>query len=293
MQFKWLEDWLALAATRSFKSGAEQRHVTAPAFGRRIRALEAWFGVALFVRGSQPVQLTPAGEQLAQHARAATADVDRLRLALQGGWGGAVVRIVTGRALAHGVVADALTRLARQPDPPQVQVLTRLMAEAGDLLERDAADLMLGYQHPALSVRLDGRRYLSARVAEDRLVPVVQARAGGLPALQPGHARLLAYDPAQALGRLLDDHIAHLDGAPPLPVLLRCDSVDSLREYVLRGLGVAWLPRSMVAADLEAGRLATWADPRLAIDFEIRLFRRKRLASPALQQVWDAFTSQG
>jgi DNA-binding transcriptional LysR family regulator len=299
VQFKWLEDWLALAATRSFKNAAEQRHVTAPAFGRRIRALEAWFGVVLFVRGSQPVQLTPAGEQLAQHARAATADVDRLRLALQGGWGGAVVRLVTGRALAHGVVADALARLARQPDPPQVQVLTRLMAEAGDLLERDAADLMLGYQHPALALRLDGRRFLSARVGEDRLLPVVQARAGGGPALgvgpgaglEPGRARLLAYDPAQALGRLLDDHIAHLDAAPPLPVLLRCDSVDSLREYVLRGLGVAWLPRSMVAADLEAGRLAAWDDPGLAIDFEIRLFRRKRLASPALQRVWDAFVS--
>ncbi|MFN9278409.1 MAG: LysR family transcriptional regulator [Betaproteobacteria bacterium] len=289
MQFKWLEDWLALAATRSFKNAAEQRPVTAPAFGRRIRALEAWFGVALFVRGSQPLMLTPAGEQLAQHARAATADVDRLRLALQGNWGGTVVRLVTGRALAHGVVADALTRLACQPAPPEVQVLTRLMPEAGDLLERDAADLMLGYQHPALALRLDGRRYLSARVADDRLLPVVRARAGGAAAHAPGHARLLAYDPAQALGRLLDDHIAHLDGAPPLPVLLRSDSVDSLREYVLRGLGVAWLPLSMVAADLEAGRLASWADPRLAIDFEIRLFRRKRLASPALQRVWDAF----
>jgi DNA-binding transcriptional LysR family regulator len=210
-----------------------------------------------------------------------------------------VVRLVTGRALAHGVVADALARLVRQADPPQVQVLTRLMAEAGDLLERDAADLMLGYQHPALALRLDGRRFLSARVGEDRLLPVVQARAGGGPALgvgpgaglEPGRARLLAYDPAQALGRLLDDHIAHLDAAPPLPVLLRCDSVDSLREYVLRGLGVAWLPRSMVAADLEAGRLAAWDDPGLAIDFEIRLFRRKRLASPALQRVWDAFVS--
>jgi DNA-binding transcriptional LysR family regulator len=263
--------------------------VTAPAFGRRIRALEAWFGVPLFVRGSQPLQLTPAGEQLAQHARAATADVGRLRLALQAGAGAAVVRLVTGRALAHGVVADALARIARQPDPPQVQVLTRLMAEAGDLLERDAADLMLGYQHPALALRLDGRRYLSARVAEDRLVPVVRARAGGAPALAPGRARLLAYDPAQALGRLLDDHLAHLDSAPPLPVLLRCDSVDSLREYVLRGLGVAWLPQSMVAADLKAARLATWSEPGLAIGFEIRLFRRKRHATPALQRVWDAF----
>ena len=292
MQFKWLEDWLALAATRSFKHAAELRHVTAPAFGRRVRALEAWFGVPLFVPGSQPLQLTPAGERLAQHARAATADVGRLRLALQAGAGAAVVRMVTGRALAHGVVADALARLVRQADPPQVQVLTRLMAEAGDLLERDAADLMLGYQHPALALRLDGRRYLSARVAEDRLVPVVRASAGGVPALTPGRARLLAYDSAQALGRLLEDHLAHLDSAPALPVLLRCDSVDSLREYVLRGLGVAWLPQSMVAADLRAGHLAVWNDPGLAIGFEIRLFRRKRHASPALQRVWDAFTSQ-
>lgn len=292
MQFKWLEDWLALAATRSFKHAAELRHVTAPAFGRRVRALEAWFGVPLFVPGSQPLQLTPAGEQLAQHARAATADVGRLRLALQAGAGAAVVRLVTGRALAHGVVADALARLVRQADPPQVQVLTRLMAEAGDLLERDAADLMLGYQHPALALRLDGRRYLSARVAEDRLVPVVRASAGGVPALTPARARLLAYDSAQALGRLLEDHLAHLDSAPPLPVLLRCDSVDSLREYVLRGLGVAWLPQSMVAADLKAGHLAAWSDPGLAIGFEIRLFRRKRHASPTLQRVWDAFTSQ-
>ena len=292
MQFKWLEDWLALAATRSFKHAAELRHVTAPAFGRRVRALEAWFGVPLFVPGSQPLQLTPAGEQLAQHARAATADVGRLRLALQAGAGAAVVRLVTGRALAHGVVADALARLVRQADPPQVQVLTRLMAEAGDLLERDAADLMLGYQHPALALRLDGLRYLSARVAEDRLVPVVRASAGGVPALTPGRARLLAYDSAQALGRLLEDHLAHLDSAPALPVLLRCDSVDSLREYVLRGLGVAWLPQSMVAAYLRAGHLAVWNDPGLAIGFEIRLFRRKRHASQALQRVWDAFTSQ-
>lgn len=289
MQFKWLEDWLALASTRSFKNAAEQRHVTAPAFGRRVRALERWFGVPLFVRGSQPLQLTPAGEQLAQHARVATADVGRLRLSLQTGARAAPVRLVTGRALAHGVVADALARLAGQADPPQVQVLTRLTAEAGDLLERDAADLMLGYQHPALALKLDARRYLSARVAEDRLVPVVRARAGGVPALVPGRARLLAYDPSQALGRLLDDHLTHLEGAPPLPVLLRCDSVDSLREYVLRGLGVAWLPKSMVTADLKAGRLAAWSDPALAIGFEICLFRRKRHATPALQRVWDAF----
>lgn len=120
-RFKRLEGRLALSATRSFKNAAEQRRVTAPALGRRIRALDGWFGLPLFVRGGQPLQLTPAGEPLARHARAATADVGRWR---RGG-------------------ADALARLARQADPPQVQALTRLTAEAGDLLGRDAADLRL------------------------------------------------------------------------------------------------------------------------------------------------------
>ena len=41
MHIKWLEDFITLAQTRSFSRAAELRHVTHPAFGRRIRALEA------------------------------------------------------------------------------------------------------------------------------------------------------------------------------------------------------------------------------------------------------------
>lgn len=44
MQLKWLEDFIVLAQERSFTRAAELRHVTHPAFGRRIRALEEWAG---------------------------------------------------------------------------------------------------------------------------------------------------------------------------------------------------------------------------------------------------------
>lgn len=60
MQFKWMEDFIALAQTRSFTRAAELRHVTHPAFGRRIRALESWAGTTLIERGSSPVVLTDA-----------------------------------------------------------------------------------------------------------------------------------------------------------------------------------------------------------------------------------------
>ncbi len=61
MELKWLEDFLSLARTGSFSRSAVERHVTQPAFGRRIRALEGWLGVPLIDRSTYPTALTPEG----------------------------------------------------------------------------------------------------------------------------------------------------------------------------------------------------------------------------------------
>jgi len=68
VETKWLEDFVSLAETRSFSRSAQLRHVTQPAFSRRIQALEAWAGIDLVDRSSYPTRLTPAGETL--HAQA-------------------------------------------------------------------------------------------------------------------------------------------------------------------------------------------------------------------------------
>ena len=47
METKWLEDFISLAETRSFSRSAQLRHVTQPAFSRRIQALEGWAGTDL------------------------------------------------------------------------------------------------------------------------------------------------------------------------------------------------------------------------------------------------------
>src|SRR3954462_10952671 len=63
METKWLEDFVSLAETRSFSRSAQLRHVTQPAFSRRMQALEAWAGTDLVDRSSYPTRLTPAGEK--------------------------------------------------------------------------------------------------------------------------------------------------------------------------------------------------------------------------------------
>jgi DNA-binding transcriptional LysR family regulator len=67
MDTKWLE-FRSLAETHSFSRSAQLRHVTQPAFSRRIQALEAWAGIDLVDRSSYPTRLTPAGETFRSQA---------------------------------------------------------------------------------------------------------------------------------------------------------------------------------------------------------------------------------
>ena len=67
MDTKWLEDFVSLAETRSFSRSAQLRHVTQPAFSRRIQSLEAWAGTDLVDR-QLPTRLTPAGQTLYEQA---------------------------------------------------------------------------------------------------------------------------------------------------------------------------------------------------------------------------------
>lgn len=61
----------AAARSGSFKSAAEELNVTPTAVSHQIRRLEEQVGIALFVRKTRKVELTQAGERLAQSTRSA------------------------------------------------------------------------------------------------------------------------------------------------------------------------------------------------------------------------------
>ena len=109
MQTKWLEDLIALSRTGSLTRAAEQRHVTHPAFGRRIRTLEAWAGAPLVERRGTSVRLTPQGEKLLGFALQMVPAMDQARSEIGGTAGDGraeTVTLATGRTLARTVAAD-------------------------------------------------------------------------------------------------------------------------------------------------------------------------------------------
>lgn len=299
MQLKWLEDFIVLAQERSFTRAAELRHVTHPAFGRRIRALEAWAGTPLVERGSGgPVTLTPAGqsflETVGHLARSLTQSHEELQSLA--GRQARTVTLATGRTLARTVVADWLVRLQPILQGGELCIRTRALADTVGMLERNEADFSLVYHHPALAIRLDARQFTHLTVASDRLVPVSRATAQGqaLHRFGPDATRVpyLAYAPQLALGRLVEDHLAHNPHAPRLQRVVECDSADAHYEYVQKGLGVAWLPWSMVFADCKAQRLALAGDARMEVRFDVRLYRPKRRLGPLAEALWKALAQR-
>lgn len=294
MQIKWLEDLIALADTRSFTRAAQLRHVTHPAFGRRIRELERWAGVALVARGSGPATLTAAGETLLQHARQTVHSLSAARSELQDNAdmpGHPVFTLATGRTLARTIAADWLWRVRSQTSNALVHVRTGSMAETLQRFERGEADFMLTYHHPVIALRLKPSQYLQHTVAHDRLVPVSRALADGkalfgFDAVKP--TPYLAYASTLALGQLVADHLSNHAQAPRLKRVVECDSADALLEYALKGLGVAWLPWSLAVGACKARKLAPLADKALGIAFEVRMVRAKRRLSPLAESLWEA-----
>lgn len=294
MQLKWLEDFITLAHERSFTRAAELRHVTHPAFGRRIRALEAWAGTPLVERGGGPVRLTPAGQSFLETAEQMARGLAQSHEELQAiaGRHARTVTLATGRTLARTLVADWLVRLRPLLGTDgELRIRTGSLAETVDGLQRGEADFAILYHHPTLVVPLDARQFQHLTLASDRLVPMARANARGAPLYtldSQTPVPHVAYARTLALGRLLEDHLAHHPARPRLQRLLECDSPDANYEYVLKGLGVSWLPWSMVHADCQAARLAPAGDKRLELRFDVRLYRPKRRLSPLAETLWSA-----
>lgn len=86
IDFDWNQAraFLVTADEGSLSAAARALRLTQPTVGRQVAALEIALGVELFVRAGRGLELTPAGLELAEHARAMGAAAMRLSTAATG-----------------------------------------------------------------------------------------------------------------------------------------------------------------------------------------------------------------
>ena len=145
LESKWLEDFSALAATRSFSQAAERRFVTQPAFSRRIRSLEAALGLTLVNRSHTPIELTEAGQLFLVTARNLSEQLGEVVRHLHNieGQPGEVLQIAAAHSLTLGFFPAWMARLRREGLPLHTRLVASNVGEAVHALREGACDLIL------------------------------------------------------------------------------------------------------------------------------------------------------
>jgi len=301
METRWLEDFVSLAETRSFSRSAQLRHVTQPAFSRRIQALEAWAGTDLVDRSSYPTRLTPAGEAFHAQALEILAGVQGARQTLRGLQAGRqdVIDFAVPHTLAFTFFPHWLMDLRARFGAMKTRLMALNVHDAAMRLTEGGCDLLIAYHHASQPLQLAPGRYQMLSLGQETLAPYARADAQGrplfaLPAAAGAAQRLplLGFAEGAYMARMVELILRQAGDAQSLETLHETDMAEVLKAMALEGHGLAFLPTSLVRKDLAEGRLVPAAPPgRYELTMEVRAYRERpelaRQRKPTAQALWD------
>ena len=144
MNFRQIQQFLAVAETLNFRKAAERLHMAQPPLSVSIKRLEQDLGSALFVRHRRGLRLTATGEGILGHARQIAFHSDQLRKSAAQAAGG------VGGQLRIGFVGSATYTLFPRTLPlfreryPNVVLDLRERSTTQILREIESGELDLG-----------------------------------------------------------------------------------------------------------------------------------------------------
>jgi DNA-binding transcriptional LysR family regulator len=296
METKWLEDFVSLAETRSFSRSAQLRHVTQPAFSRRIQSLEAWAGTDLVDRSSYPTRLTPAGQTLYDQSLEMLQALQSTRAMLRAHTAAAqdVIEFAVPHTLAFTFFPSWLSGLRETCGPIKSRLIALNVHDAVLRLVEGSCDLLIAYHHESQPIQLDANRYEMLPLGRELLAPYVKPNATGAPTfVLPGLAGqpqpYLAYAPGAYLGRAVDQMLKQSSVPVHLDRIYETDMAEGLKAMALEGHGIAFLPASAVRNEVAARKLVS-AGGGLETALDIRIYRERpaaRKAKGPVEKFWN------
>jgi DNA-binding transcriptional LysR family regulator len=293
---RWLGDFLAIAETRSFTKASEARNVSQSGLSRRIQSLEHWAGAALIDRNAVPLELTEAGRDLLPIATMIVNGLAQLRhkIADRSNTDSKLLRLTAPHLLSTTFFPDWLPHISQLGSTSEIVVVSQNLSGCFEALDRGDVHFIVcvadiertAFKRIPEQLRVDPE--MIVKVGEDRLIAVSAPNEDGGPRFQLATkgVPLLQYSPECSLGWAVDDALL---SRPDLDVRIRSTNpfADGLRLMVSGGVGVAWLPESLIARDLQAGSLVRSGDSGFDIPLDVLLIRPAHRLTKQGEQIWQ------
>lgn len=142
--------FVAVCESRNFAHAGVRQHLVGSAVSKRMAALEAQVGAALFVRQRHGVATTPAGDTFLEYARAMLAEAHKAEQAMAAYANGVRghVRLLATASVMSESLADDLVEFMREPTYSGIKV---------DVEERYSPEVVRGVRegHASLGITWD------------------------------------------------------------------------------------------------------------------------------------------
>jgi DNA-binding transcriptional LysR family regulator len=274
-----LEDFLRLAETHNFSRAAADRHITQPAFSRRIQVLEDYVGAELIDRSQSPIQLTAAGLSFEASAREL---LEQLQAAKDNARAfDSSDKFHVNLAFSNSVITSYLptifSTLVNRVESFRVSAYTDNTEHCVDSLVSGESHFLSAMYSDDVPLPEKLTQFPYAVLSHTCLMPVSQPLPDGGPryALDPradSPLPFFTYSKGSYLLQVVDAFLEKKLDESLLNVVLQCNYSDGLIGLVTAGHGIAWLPKYAIRNELKNGTLVAAADPDWNIPMEYRMY---------------------
>ena len=266
-----------IAQTRSLTRAAEISQITPSAASQHINELEKNLGVRLLDRSTRPLSLTAEGRLYSEFCRDVLRRHDEFHVALaqlrsdvEG-----TVRVAAIYSVGLSEMSELEQELSRRLPHVRLDVQYLRPEKVYEAVAADRVDLgLVSYPEQTRDIAV-----IEWRDEEMALAAAPSHRLANLGRIEPRDMEgvdYIAFDDDLPIAREINRYFRTHDVS--VNALMRFDNLQTIKEAVMLNSGVSIVPRRLLRAEIEAGRIAAvpLAPPGLSRPLGIIHRKRKR-----------------
>lgn len=247
MDIRWLKTFITASEYENFRKTSEQLFLTQPAITKHIKRLEEYLNIQLFERKGKTVSLTAAGYKFLPYAKEILAKYDQGMHNFEAWKQGYERKLVI--ATAPQIASSFLPSLLRAfiDKNPDIEVIINVLKsyEIGEEVSAGKADLGLTRIQPVQT------NIKTEIVHVEPVILVGPNEYGDEDNLDESTAlykyRLITHNHPDYWDDLINDIKRHYPTIRTMVV----NQVEVTKKFIEKGLGVSYLPKTMVKDEIE------------------------------------------
>ncbi len=250
------ESLLAAAEFKNFTRAAESLNLTQPAVSHHIALIEEELGTPVFIRGKKQLTLTPQGEIVVRYARQIRGMYTKLRDEIYNfDKNRTRLRVGITHTEENGVAAEVFTKVCSIFEGLSISITTNNIKNLYDMLENYELDMAIvngtPHSHQLSSIMLDTDYLICVAAPSCDLTQLPTVNLNDL------KTRSMILRPSTSATRaLFESTLSGIgDSIENFNIMIEVDSLTTIKNLVMKNMGISILPKSACTKELAAGSL--------------------------------------